>query len=141
MLSAHRALTRARQIGVPLPELPALHDLYAGYYKFRFRGGQQTMIAGMPGSQKSGFMIYLVAQWAAMGLPALYVSADMDQHTASTRLVASLTGHTTESVAQGLSAGAEDYYADLLNNIPARFMFNPNPVSYTHLTLPTNREV
>jgi len=127
MLSAHRALTRARQIGVPLPELPALHDLYSGFYKFRFRGGQQTMIAGMPGSQKSGFMIYLIAQWAAMGLPSLYVSADMDQHTATTRLVASLSGHTTESVASGLSAGAEDYYADLLGNIPARFMFNPNP--------------
>lgn len=127
MLSATRALARAKQTGVPLPEIGALHDLYEGFYRFRPRGGEVTMIAGQPGSQKSGFALYLAGQYATKGLSCLYVSADMAQHTATTRLVASITGHTTETVSKGLAAGGEDYYAELLADVPVRFMFNPNP--------------
>lgn len=127
MLTATRAIARSKQAGVPLPRLPELHDLHEGYFGFHPRGGQQTMICGQPGSQKSGFAIWLAGQWARMGITVLYVCADMDQHTASTRLVASVTGDTTTDVAEGLALGAEDYYAGLLGNLPVRFAFAPNP--------------
>lgn len=128
MYTATRALTRAKQTGTPLPELEALHDLHHGYFQFRFRGGQQTMIAGQPASQKSGFAIYLAAQWAHQhGVSVLYVSADMDQHTAATRLVASVTGHTTSSVSAALETGNESAYSEEMDRLPVRFVFNPNP--------------
>lgn len=127
MLTATRALARSKQIGTPLPELPQLYDLHHGEFKFRPRGSQQTMIAGAPAGQKSGFAIWLAGQWARMGVTTLYVCADMDQHTASTRLVASVTGHSVDTVSDGLASGAEDYYAELLGSLPVRFSFAPNP--------------
>lgn len=127
MLTASRAVAKARQTGTPLPLLPELETLHHGYYKFVFRGSEQTMIVGQPGSQKSGWALWLLSQWAKSGITGLYVSADMAQHTATTRLAAAITGHTTETVSKGLRAGAEDYYADALAELPIRFMFNPNP--------------
>lgn len=124
MLSARRALTRARQTGTPLPEVAAYHDLHHGQFKFRFRGGETTVVAGQSGSFKSGFVLYALGQ---MNLPALYMSADMAQHTATARLVASLSGDSTDNVFRGLSAGAEDYYAEYLESCKLRFCFNPNP--------------
>ena len=35
----------------------------------------------------------------------------------------------------------EGYRVILVNSNPATIMTDPDPVSYTHLTLPTNREV
>jgi len=85
------------------------------------------MICGQPASGKSQFALWWCGQFASLGLPVLYVSADMDQHTATTRLVASVTGETTEAVSRGLAYGAEDYYSELLNDLPVRFMFDPDP--------------
>lgn len=127
MLSVTRALARTRQLGSPLPPLTQLHDLQEGYFRFVPRGGQQTMICGQPASGKSQFALWWCGQFALLGLPVLYVSADMDQHTATTRLVASVTGETTEAVSRGLAYGAEDYYSELLNDLPVRFMFDPDP--------------
>jgi hypothetical protein len=85
------------------------------------------MIASQSGSQKSGFALYIAAM---LNLPTWYLSADMAQHTASTRLVAALSGDATETVSAGLTAGAEDYYADYLDGNRVRFCFNPNPDSH-----------
>lgn len=86
------------------------------------------MVAGMPGSQKSGFTLWLTSRWAEVGgLSCLYFSADMAQHTAITRLAGLLTGHTSETVSRGLSAGAEDFYAEALARVPLTFCFDSAP--------------
>lgn len=123
MLSATRSIHKVRDGNVPLPEIDALVDLYTGFFRFRPRCGEVTMIAGQPGSQKSGFTLWLASQ---LRLPTWYLSADMAQHTATERLAAAVTGHTTEDVAEGLQQGEAAFYAE---KIPAdfRFCFNPNP--------------
>lgn len=123
MLSATRSLQKAKEGSVPLPEIGALIDLYTGHFRFRPRCGEVTMIAGQPGSQKSGFILWLASQ---LGLPTWYLSADMAQHTATERLAAAATGHTTEEVAEGLQQGEEAFYSDAIPEA-FRFCFNPNP--------------
>ena len=128
MLSAGRAITQAKESGVPLPEIDALSELYGGYFKFRARGGQVTMIAGMPGALKS----MLATFWAArVNVPGLYFSADMALHTAMTRLAASVTGETTEEISKNIAEGHGDYYSDILDSSLLRFCFDPNPTSAT----------
>lgn len=123
MLSATRSLSKAREAGVPLPEIPELIDLYTGYFRFRPRCGEVTMIAGQPGSQKSGFALWLASR---LKLPTWYLSADMAQHTATERLAAAVTGHTTEDVAEGLQQDADEFYAAAIPPM-FQFCFNPNP--------------
>lgn len=128
MLSASRAFTKATETGAPLPPLDGLHDLHHGYFEFTFRKSELTMIAGQPGSQKSGFAIWLISQWAKKhGLSALYVSADMAQHTATARLTAAVSGDKTRTVQEGRESGYEDYYMDQLADVRVQFMFNSNP--------------
>lgn len=128
MLSAGRAMRRARESGQPLPEIPALKELYGGYFKFRARGGQVTMIAGQPGSLKSALALF----WAERcHVPGIYFSADMAAHTAMTRLAASSTGETIDSVSSALADGHEDYYSEVVQNSMLKFCFDPNPSSDT----------
>lgn len=127
MLTASRAVSRAKRTGRPLPDLPELDRLHNGYYHIHFRGSETTMIVGQPGSLKSALALWMAAQWAKHGLTGLYVSADMAQHTAVSRLAAAITGHPIDSVYQSYKAGAEDYYAEALEPIKLRFMFESNP--------------
>lgn len=130
MLSASRAFVKATETGTPLPDHPGLFDLHHGHFEFHFRQSELTMIAGQPGSQKSGFAIWLAAQWAARhDITSLYVSADMAQHTATSRLTAAITGDTTKIVESGRKGGdgSQDYYTDQLDRVPVEFMFNANP--------------
>lgn len=124
MLSASRSLSKARATGSPLPSLDQLRDLREGFFKFKLRRSEVTMIAGQSGSQKSGFALWLVSQ---INLPTLYFSADMAQHTASTRLAAAITGDTTDMVKDGVFSGNGAYYEDALSECHVRFVFNPNP--------------
>lgn len=127
MLSATRALARTGQIGVALPRIEALGGLYDGYFKYRPRGGNVTMIAGIPGAQKSGLALYMASQWAAMGVEGLYISADLDQHTAMTRTAAALTGDMVDNVASAIETnGGLSHYSEILD-IPLRFSFEPDP--------------
>lgn len=126
MLSAWRAITRSGSIGEPLPHVDALGELHEGHFKWTPRGGQVTMIAGMPASQKSGLATFVAANWAKMGLAGLYISADMDRHTATTRTAAALSGHQVDSVAKSLDSGGAAFYADVLD-VPLSFSFNPSP--------------
>lgn len=127
MLTASRALTAKGHIGEPLPDLPVLADLHGPEWEYRPRGGQVTMIVGQPGAQKSGFALHLAGEWGKIGVPTLYFSADMDQHTAVTRLAASLTGDRTLRVAEGIESGNAAYYADALQDANVRFAFDTNP--------------
>lgn len=124
MLSASRSLSKARATGEPLPSLDHLLDLREGYFRYRPRRSEVTMIAGMPGSQKSGFAIWLVSQF---NVPTLYFSADMAQHTAISRLAAAVTGDTIDSVKDAMFMGQQAYYEDALDGSPVRFVYNPNP--------------
>lgn len=126
MIPASVAISRPGSLGTPLPRVPFLEELHTGYFDFVLRGGQQTMIAGIPGSQKSGLAIAISGALADSGIPALYFSADMDRHTASTRLAATLTGYSTKEISRDLDQGAHDHFADLLD-LPFRFSFNSGP--------------
>lgn len=123
MHSATRALARAATSGESLPAVQALASLRAG--GVNPRGGQMVMIAGAPNAGKSMFMQFWLA---SMNLPTLYFSADMDPHTAGTRLAAMLTGHTVTSIAHALESGAgSGFYEDALSESRMQFCFDPNP--------------
>lgn len=123
-LSASRSLSRGKSAGAPLPRIEALTALTDGQFRFRFRQSELTLIAGMPGSQKSGFALWLASQ---MAVPTLYFSADSSSYTASTRLAAAYTGETTEKIGEGLREGGEGYYQSILDESPIRFCYDPNP--------------
>jgi len=126
VIPASVAISRTGVIGDPLPKIPAFEELHSGFFKWTPRGGQVTMVAGAPGTQKSGVAVYMATEWARVGIPGLYMSADMDRHTAITRSAAALSGHTIDVVTRAIESGAEDYYAEALN-LPLHFSFNPSP--------------
>jgi RecA-family ATPase len=123
VLTASRALQKARSTGHPLPEVPELAGLYrAGC---RPKRGQMLLLTGMPKAGKSLFGLWWVKQ---MGLPTLYVSADMDSHEAMTRLAASQTGTPSDKVAEHLLAeGGADYYSGEIEDIPIQWVFESAP--------------
>lgn len=125
-LSAARSLSRGKTAGAPLPQVDELEDLRSGQFKFKLRQSEMTMIAGMPGSQKSGFALWLTAK---MNVPTLYFSADSSSYTVSTRLAAALTGETTDVIGQNLREGAEGYYESVLEEGLSRLRvcYDPNP--------------
>lgn len=96
MLTAARALALNASSAPVLPAVPELSDLFNnGPYGFQPRVNDLIMIAGQSGSQKSGFALYWVAR---MGLPTLYLSADMTPFQASVRLACMKLGLPTEAV-------------------------------------------
>lgn len=102
VLTPQRSLSLNADAGRPLPTIPDLEALYRR--GITFRHGQVIMIAGRSGSQKSGFALWLAAQWK---LPTLYFSADMSAFTASSRLACMMTGDRTEHVEAGMAAGGK----------------------------------
>lgn len=126
MIPASLAISRSGPLGEPLPRVPFLEELHTGYFEFVLRGGQQTMIAGQPGTQKSGLAIGIAGALASSGIPGIYFSADMDRHTATTRLAGFLSGRETKGIARDLDSGGEDHYAEVLD-VPLHFSFNPSP--------------
>jgi hypothetical protein len=97
MLTSLRALSKSSQSSPEMPRIPALEQLYQ--HGVKFRKGQLIMIAGRPGSQKTGFAMWLLANW---NLPTLYFAADTDSFECSTRLAAMRTGMTTEQIEMGM---------------------------------------
>lgn len=126
MIPASLAVRMKGALGEPLPLVDFLNEVHTGHFTWVARGGQVTMIAGIPGSQKSGLAVAIAAAWAKQGIPGFYSSADMDRHTATTRLAATVSGATTSSVERALHSGGMDYYADVLD-LPIHFSFNPSP--------------
>lgn len=128
-LSAARSLTHGRRAGAPLPHIPELEDLETGFFHFRFRQSETTVIAGQPNAGKSLFALWLCVKF---DVPTLYFSADSSSYTASTRLAAATTGETTENVGKALREGGAGYWQDVLDKSQVRFCFDPNP---THTTI------
>lgn len=99
MFRADRALAMNAKGGALMPPVPELRDLYG--MDWQPRRGELMMIAGRPGSQKSGFAMWLVEKW---GLPTLYLSGDMNAFTASARIASMKTGMTTSEVEKAMTA-------------------------------------
>lgn len=99
MLTANRALTLNAASAPELPRIEALKPLYD--VGCRPRQGEIIMIAGRSGTQKSGFALWLAANW---NLPTLYMSADMSGWQASIRLACMQLGMTTDQVEEQLHA-------------------------------------
>lgn len=66
----------AHETNEELPYIPDYRDLYK--LGCTFKQGQVIMIAGRPGTQKSGFTLHTVLNW---DLPTLYLSADSPNTT------------------------------------------------------------
>jgi hypothetical protein len=126
LLTPARSLALNAGSGRELPRVPAFEALYA--LGCRPRHGEVVMIAGRSGTQKSGFALYWVAQ---MGLPTLYLSADMSPFTASSRLASMVTGDTTEQVEAGMAAGRRhaQAYLDALAGSRITFAFG-SPITW-----------
>lgn len=84
------------------------------------------MVAGRPGHQKSGFALWLTAQW---GLPTLYFSADMSPFQASMRLACMRADRTLEQMEKGLELGSVKIDS-LLGDLPLTFSFG-KPITWT----------
>lgn len=128
MLNAWQALTGSIDDGVPLPKIPAFRDLYE--YGCEPRQGSVIMIVGRSGSQKSGLALYWVEE---MGLPTLYLSADMSPFTASARLASVKTGRTTQEVeAMMETPNGRQHIQDALAGSKVAFSFDA-PITFEGL--------
>lgn len=129
MLSASRALALSWQAGPELPRIPALVGLYQN--GVRFRQGETVMIAGRPGAQKSGFALWLTANW---NLPTLYCSADMSSFTASTRLAGMQLHLSTEKIEQEMAAGGSRRQTVMRSLAGLNLQFShDSPITWTGL--------
>jgi hypothetical protein len=82
------------------------------------------MIAGQPGSMKSTFAMWWAAQ---MNVRTLYLSADMDAHTATTRLAAVLSGDMVSAVVEQVGQPGAEWYEEFLASSNIQFCFDSSP--------------
>lgn len=123
MLTAARAVSRSAASSDPLPDVPALAALVAA--GVQPRRGTLILIAALPKAGKSNFVMWWVKE---MGLPCLYFSADMNSYDATTRLAACVTGHSVETVRQGMAhPSGSAYYEDALEEVPIQWCFDASP--------------
>lgn len=85
----------------------------------RLREGTASYVAGVPGSQKTGFTLYWVGR---LGLPTLYFSCDSEPFEMMERAAAMMSGDTMEKVRR--SPGE---YTDLLDKLNIRMVFEDSP--------------
>jgi hypothetical protein len=121
MLTPARALSLAADADA-LPRVAELEPLYK--YGFVPRRGQLLMVAGQPGAGKSAFALWLAQRMAAK---TLYFSADMDAHTAVTRLAALITGFTVDEVSTALSGPGFGFFEESLSESNIQFCFDSGP--------------
>jgi hypothetical protein len=113
--SLGKAVERSKDTGSALP------NVYESF-KFRFRRGATSMIAGAPGTYKSTLALNLLSRWADKGITGLYISADSDEFTVGKRMAAIRSGDKVSQVERYLREGA---YAETLNMPGVRFGFVP----------------
>lgn len=133
MLTAHRSLALSADSSPELPRIPELEALYRMGVKFR--QGETFMVAGRPGSQKSGWALFLSVQWGLRGLRTLYCSADMSSYTASTRIAQmrlELTEEELKAIMFGGSDVAKAEVYESLRDVPITFSYG-NPISWRGL--------
>lgn len=113
-------------LGEPLPDpWPSLKAR-----KARFRRGQLGMVAGAPNAGKTAFAQVLAAR---IGVPTLYVNADTELRTMTTRMACILTGHTQDEVDATRKAGQfESTYLPLIA---------ASHISYSDMSGPTMEQI
>ncbi|MEW1959803.1 AAA family ATPase [Kineococcus sp. NPDC059986] len=103
--------------------MPELAELYRNGCKPK--RGQMVLLTGMPKAGKSLLGLWWVHK---MGLPTLYVSADMDSHEAMTRLSATVTGTPSDQVAEHLlQQGGPEFYQDAVRDSQIQWVFDSAP--------------
>ena len=85
----------------------------------RLREGTASIIAGTPGSMKTGLTLYWVGR---LGKPTLYFSADSEEFEVMERMAAMITGDTMQQVRAN-----PEKYAEALDDLKMRFIFEDSP--------------
>lgn len=124
MLTAKRAFGLNARSAPLLPKVPELAPLYD--WGAAPRVGQVIMIAGRPGSQKSGFALFWVRQ---MGLPTLYMSGDMTPFEATSRLVGMETRLELEEIEERIDGAGLGSHEAALDDVQISFSFG-SPITY-----------
>ncbi len=125
MLTARRAFALNVKSSPPLPSVPELAPLWN--WGIKPRRGQVIMVAGRSGSQKSGFVLFWVAQ---MGLPTLYFSGDMTPFEATSRLASMVTAEPPEEIESKMLGPDREHYLRSLEDIKIRFSFG-QPITFS----------
>lgn len=121
---ASRAVGLATHTGEALPHVPQLRDFYAtGGELYR---GSVVMVAGMPAAMKSMFTLGVVHD---MAVPALYLSADSDPVTQTSRLAAIISGVVHSSIRDTMTTDPEQRvrWAKVCEASQVQFGFDSNP--------------
>ena len=127
MLTAARSFAMSANSSPLLPQPKELQPLWD--WGVQPREGQLIQIAGRSGSQKSGFVLFWVAQ---MGLPTLYFSGDMTSFEATSRLVSMQKGMTIAEIEAGLEHGRMAEYQQDLDELPITFAFG-EPITWSDI--------
>lgn len=119
MLTLRQALYQKNDSGVPLPTVWKSLDQSG----IRFMQGQYVLVCAAPGIGKSGFILTKALR---SGVPVLYMSADSDEFTQTTRSLSILNGWTLEKSAQ-MYRDHKDQAVKTLDDSNVWFDFNPSP--------------
>jgi hypothetical protein len=120
---AGRAARNAAKVGDPLPHIDVLEPLYSEGVEF-YRGSL-TMIAGLPGAQKSMFAMWYAQQ---LNIPTLYFSADSDAATMTSRMASAVSDTDSGTIRnEYMNDTRREYYADLLAASNICFCFDSAP--------------
>lgn len=116
---------RAMNVAVDAPELPRIDELSSLYAcGFVPRRKEMLFVCGQPGAGKSAFALWYADR---LGIPTLYMSADMAPHTAVTRLVALRTGLTIDDVSNDFDDGLSQIHGPDLSGSDVHFCFDSGP--------------
>lgn len=124
MLSLSKGYSRSANTGAALP---TVYKSFAAE-KVIFRRSATSMIAGPPGGFKSALALNLLVGWVKQGMTGLYFSADADEMTTAKRAGAILTGHTVETVEDGLRSGLQSYREALTAMDGTRWIYKTSDI-------------
>lgn len=119
MLTLRQALFQKNDSGVPLPTVWTSLEQQG----IRFLQGQYVLVCAAPGIGKSAFVLTKVLK---SGVPALYLSADSDEFTQTTRAMSILNGWPMEKSAQ-MYRDDKEQAVKTLDSTNVLFDFNPSP--------------
>lgn len=119
MLTLRQALFQKNDSGVPLPTVWTSLEQQG----IRFLQGQYVLVCAAPGIGKSAFVLTKVLK---SGVPALYLSADSDEFTQTTRAMSILNGWPMEKSAQ-MYRDDKEQAVKTLDATNVLFDFNPSP--------------
>jgi AAA domain len=120
MYSLAKFASRAGRLGTPLPSPFHSFDIA----NIRFRLGATSMIAGKPGAFKSILALNMLNFWTREGYPAVFFSADSDEHTVARRLAGIITDTSSETIDAHFQEGRFRDYVPYLESLGlARFEY------------------